>query len=269
MPQQVGRPDQVGRDHGVEERRLELVDAAVGDDAGAADDSVEAAESGQQGVDRGTHRIVVADVERQHRDRRRAQPPAVLGRALERFLPARGQDHVPVTSGQLVDDGQPDTARGAGHEHDRRNVILQSWFGGHGGVVPHGGDLKPSAVLPREGAGRAGTRGWAGREDIVTATDAVVIGSGPNGLVAANLLVDAGWSVVVLEEQDRAGGAVQSDDAVAPGYVHDTFSSFYPLAAGSPTIRGLGLEQHGLEWVQAPSVVGPLLPGRSLGRAAP
>ncbi|MFM6852209.1 MAG: phytoene desaturase family protein [Terrabacter sp.] len=94
----------------------------------------------------------------------------------------------------------------------------------------------------------------------MTTTDAVVIGSGPNGLVAANLLVDAGWSVVVLEEQDRPGGAVWSDDSVAPGHVHDTFSSFYPLAAGSPTIAGLQLEQHGLEWVQAPSVVGHSFP---------
>ena len=90
----------------------------------------------------------------------------------------------------------------------------------------------------------------------MTTTDAVVIGSGPNGLVAANLLVDAGWSVVVLEEQDRPGGAVASDDAVAPRHVHDTFSSFYPLAAASPTIRGLSLEEHGLEWSHAPSVLG-------------
>jgi phytoene dehydrogenase-like protein len=90
----------------------------------------------------------------------------------------------------------------------------------------------------------------------VTTTDAVVIGSGPNGLVAANLLADAGWSVIVLEEQDRPGGAVWSDDSVAPGHVHDTFSSFYPLAAASPTIRGLRLEEHGLAWTHAPSVLG-------------
>jgi phytoene dehydrogenase-like protein len=94
----------------------------------------------------------------------------------------------------------------------------------------------------------------------VTTTDAVVIGSGPNGLVAANLLVDAGWSVVVLEEQETPGGAVRSDGSVAPGFVHDTFSSFYPLAAGSPTIRDLRLEEHGLEWVQAPSVLGHSFP---------
>ena len=87
-------------------------------------------------------------------------------------------------------------------------------------------------------------------------TDAVVIGAGPNGLVAANLLADAGWDVVVLETQADVGGAVHSDSSVREGYIHDTFSSFYPLAAASATIRGLNLEQHGLEWLDAPSVVG-------------
>lgn len=86
--------------------------------------------------------------------------------------------------------------------------------------------------------------------------DAVVIGSGPNGLVAANLLVDAGWDVLVLEEQPRYGGAVASDHDVHESFVHDTFSSFYPLAAVSPTIRSLGLDRHGLEWTHAPAVFG-------------
>ena len=86
--------------------------------------------------------------------------------------------------------------------------------------------------------------------------DAVVIGSGPNGLVAANLLADAGWDVLVLETQADVGGAVRSDSSVHAGYIHDTFSSFYPLAAGSPTIQRLRLDQHGLEWVHAPAVVG-------------
>lgn len=86
--------------------------------------------------------------------------------------------------------------------------------------------------------------------------DAVVIGSGPNGLVAANLLVDAGWSVTVLEAQPTIGGAVRSDSEITPGFTHDTFSAFYPLAAASETIKALQLEEHGLQWVHAPAVLG-------------
>jgi phytoene dehydrogenase-like protein len=81
--------------------------------------------------------------------------------------------------------------------------------------------------------------------------DAVVIGAGPNGLVAANLLADAGWSVLVLEAQPEPGGAVRSADYLGAGYVADMCSAFYPLAAASPAIRALQLEQHGLEWRHA------------------
>jgi phytoene dehydrogenase-like protein len=91
--------------------------------------------------------------------------------------------------------------------------------------------------------------------------DAVVIGSGPNGLVAANLLADAGWSVLVLEEQPTLGGAVHSDSELGEGFVSDTFSAFYPLGAGSPIIAGLHLEEHGLRWRRAPAVLGNPLPG--------
>lgn len=93
--------------------------------------------------------------------------------------------------------------------------------------------------------------------------DAVVVGAGPNGLVAANHLLDAGWSVLVLEAQSGVGGAVRSDGSVHPGYVHDTFSSFYPLAAISPTIRSFGLEYHGLRWTHAPAVLGHPRPNGS------
>ncbi|MEU9109967.1 NAD(P)/FAD-dependent oxidoreductase [Streptomyces xanthophaeus] len=93
--------------------------------------------------------------------------------------------------------------------------------------------------------------------------DAVVIGAGPNGLVAANVLVDAGWSVEVLEAQPEPGGAVRSDRGVHPDYVSDLFSAFYPLAAASPVLARLDLSAEGLRWSHAPRVLAhPLLDGR-------
>ncbi|MGH9027183.1 MAG: phytoene desaturase family protein [Acidimicrobiia bacterium] len=85
--------------------------------------------------------------------------------------------------------------------------------------------------------------------------DAVVIGAGPNGLVAANVLADHGWQVVVLEAQPEPGGAVRSAELTKPGFVHDRFSAFYPLAAASPPMRRLELERYGLRWARAPLAV--------------
>jgi phytoene dehydrogenase-like protein len=86
-------------------------------------------------------------------------------------------------------------------------------------------------------------------------TDAVVIGAGPNGLVAANLLADAGWRVVCLEANDSPGGAVRSAEVTAPGFVSDLFSAFYPLAFDSPALQPLRLHDHGLRWSHAPVVL--------------
>jgi phytoene dehydrogenase-like protein len=95
--------------------------------------------------------------------------------------------------------------------------------------------------------------------------DAVVIGAGPNGLVAANVLADAGWSVLVLEQQPEPGGAVRSGEVTAPGFVSDLYSSFYPLAAASPALATLGLEDHGLRWRHAPAVLAhPMPDGRAV-----
>ena len=101
--------------------------------------------------------------------------------------------------------------------------------------------------------------------DVARSCDAVVIGSGPNGLVAANALAEAGWHVVVIEAQPEVGGAVRSAEVTAPRFVTDLFSAFYPLAAASSVIRGLELERHGLRWVQAPTVLAHQLDD---GRAA-
>ncbi|MBL8775748.1 MAG: NAD(P)/FAD-dependent oxidoreductase [Acidimicrobiales bacterium] len=86
-------------------------------------------------------------------------------------------------------------------------------------------------------------------------SDAVVVGAGPNGLVAANVLADAGWDVVVLEANDGPGGAVRTAEVTAPGFRNDLFSAFYPLGVASPVLRDLALERHGLEWRRAPLVV--------------
>lgn len=93
--------------------------------------------------------------------------------------------------------------------------------------------------------------------------DAVVVGAGQNGLVAANRLADAGWSVVVLEAGPEPGGAVRSGQLTMPGFRHDLFSAFYPLARASPALRDLRLEDHGLRWRHAPLVLAhPLHDGR-------
>ncbi|HTK67887.1 MAG TPA: NAD(P)/FAD-dependent oxidoreductase [Pseudonocardia sp.] len=90
--------------------------------------------------------------------------------------------------------------------------------------------------------------------------DAVVIGAGPNGLVAANVLADAGWSVLVCEATDRPGGAVRSGEVTAPGFSTDLGSAFYPLGAASPVLNELGLNEHGLRWRHAPTALAHVTP---------
>jgi phytoene dehydrogenase-like protein len=99
----------------------------------------------------------------------------------------------------------------------------------------------PADAAPPAGAARRET------------ADAVVIGGGPNGLVAAITLADAGWDVVLLEARDKVGGAVSSVER--DGWVMDEFSACYPLAVASPVMSRLGLEDHGLEWCRSDVVV--------------
>jgi len=95
--------------------------------------------------------------------------------------------------------------------------------------------------------------------------DAVVIGAGHNGLVAAAMLADAGWSVAVLEAQDVIGGAVRTQELTLPGFRHDTFSAFYPFAAASPALAALDLGAHGLRWRRSPLVMAhPTPDGRAV-----
>jgi phytoene dehydrogenase-like protein len=87
---------------------------------------------------------------------------------------------------------------------------------------------------------------------VVEVVDAVVVGGGVNGLVAATTLADQGWDVVLLEAGE-VGGAVRS--ARRDGAVVDLYSAFYPLAVASPVLRSLALEDHGLRWGRSPAAV--------------
>src|SRR5437868_15057940 len=82
-------------------------------------------------------------------------------------------------------------------------------------------------------------------------TDAIVIGSGPNGLVAAAALARHGWSVLVLEAKGRPGGALYSEESTLPGYLHDVGAAFFPFADDSPAFRSLDLAGAGLEFRNA------------------
>jgi phytoene dehydrogenase-like protein len=99
----------------------------------------------------------------------------------------------------------------------------------------------------------------------VTQLDAVVVGSGPNGLAAAITLAEAGRTVLVVEAADTPGGGVRSEALTLPGFVHDSCSAIQPLTIASPFFAGQDLARHGLELVHPASPLAHPLPG---GQAA-
>lgn len=95
--------------------------------------------------------------------------------------------------------------------------------------------------------------------------DAVVVGSGPNGLSAAVALARKGLSVRVYEAKPTAGGGTRTEELTIPGFRHDVCSSVHPFAVSSPFLQRLGLERYGLNWVAAAAPLAHPLDG---GRAA-
>jgi phytoene dehydrogenase-like protein len=84
-------------------------------------------------------------------------------------------------------------------------------------------------------------------------SDAIVIGSGPNGLAAAIVLATSGLSVAVLEREASVGGSCRTAPLTLAGFCHDVCAAVFPLAAASPFFRGLPLERLGLEWIRSPA----------------
>jgi phytoene dehydrogenase-like protein len=98
-------------------------------------------------------------------------------------------------------------------------------------------------------------RGATGRENraVPESLDAVVVGSGPNGLTAAVVLAHAGCSVRVLEAAQRIGGGTRTEELTLSGFRHDVCAAVLPLTAASPVFRALPLREHGLELVESPA----------------
>jgi phytoene dehydrogenase-like protein len=82
--------------------------------------------------------------------------------------------------------------------------------------------------------------------------DAVVVGSGPNGLAAAITLAQAGARVHVIEGKSTLGGGMRTLDLTLPGFRHDMCSAIHPLAQASAFFRALPLSEYGLEWIHPP-----------------
>src|SRR5580698_376866 len=102
------------------------------------------------------------------------------------------------------------------------------------------------------------------RETGATDYDAVVVGSGPNGLAAAITLQRSGLSVLLLEAKSTIGGGMRSAELTLPGFVHDLCSAIHPMAAASPFVQSLPLHEYGLELINPPVLAAhPFDDGRS------
>ncbi|MGH4008146.1 MAG: phytoene desaturase family protein, partial [Pseudonocardiaceae bacterium] len=82
--------------------------------------------------------------------------------------------------------------------------------------------------------------------------DAVVVGSGPNGLVAAVTMAEAGRRTLLVEAADTVGGGLRTEELTLPGFRHDVCATVLPLALASPALRALQLEGDGMQWAHPP-----------------
>jgi phytoene dehydrogenase-like protein len=89
--------------------------------------------------------------------------------------------------------------------------------------------------------------------------DVVIVGAGPNGLAAAVALAGAGLATLVVEGRDTPGGGARTSALTAPGFLHDVCSTVHPLGLASPWFRALGLEEHGVSWLQPPAALAHVL----------
>jgi len=83
--------------------------------------------------------------------------------------------------------------------------------------------------------------------------DAVIAGSGPNGLAAAIEIARAGHTVCVIEARDTPGGGARTKQLTLPGFLHDVCAAIHPLGIASPFFRTLPLAAHGVEWIHPPA----------------
>jgi phytoene dehydrogenase-like protein len=98
--------------------------------------------------------------------------------------------------------------------------------------------------------------------------DAVVVGAGPNGLAAANILADAGLSVLVLEAKATIGGGARSAELTLPGFIHDICSAIHPFGVASPYFNTLNLDEYGLTWCEPDLAVAHPLEDGQVGTLA-
>src|SRR5262249_2947622 len=91
--------------------------------------------------------------------------------------------------------------------------------------------------------------------------DAVVVGSGPNGLAAGIVFARRGLRTLLIEAAERPGGGLHTEEVTLPGFRHDVCSAIHPLGASSPFFSQLDLGKHGLEWIYSPAEVAHPLGG--------